>query len=88
LGCLRIPFGKGVCGTVARSGEPSIVPDVHAIPNHIACDALSRSEIVVPVKSHTGQLLAVLDVDSTEVAAFDTVDLEYLQVVADMLAEV
>ena len=74
LGCLRIPFGKGVCGHVAATQEPLIVPDVHAFPGHIACDSASNSEIVVPVFDAAGILAAVLDVDSTDYDAFDAVD--------------
>jgi L-methionine (R)-S-oxide reductase len=74
LGCLRIPFGKGVCGTAAATGETQLVPDVHAFPGHIACDSRSESEIVVPVFDRTGALAAVLDVDSTKKDAFDRVD--------------
>ena len=74
LGCLRIPFGKGVCGTSAQKGETILVKDVHAFPGHIACDARSNSEIVVPVFDRNGNLVGVLDVDSTELAAFDEID--------------
>ncbi|MEM8771083.1 MAG: GAF domain-containing protein [Pseudomonadota bacterium] len=74
LGCLRIPFGKGVCGAAAASGETQIVDDVHAFPGHIACDARSQSEIVVPVKDNTGKLIAVFDVDSDRKAQFDEND--------------
>jgi GAF domain-containing protein len=74
LGCLRIPFGKGVCGTCAETGETQLVPDVHAFPGHIACDSRSNSEIVVPVFDAQGQLAAVLDVDSEQLDAFDEVD--------------
>lgn len=74
LGCLRIPFGKGVCGHVAATLAPVIVPDVHAFPGHIACDSASNSEIVVPVFDGSGRLAAVLDVDSTEYDAFDEID--------------
>lgn len=74
LGCLRIPFGKGVCGAVAASGKTLIVPDVHAFPGHIACDSATNSEIVVPVFDADGLLVAVLDVDSTEPDAFDADD--------------
>ncbi len=79
LGCLRIPFGKGVCGVAAAQGETQVVPDVHAFPGHIACDARSRSEIVVPVRNRDGALIAVLDVDSTEPGAFDAVDRDELE---------
>ncbi|MEQ1607589.1 MAG: GAF domain-containing protein [Hyphomonadaceae bacterium] len=81
LGCLRIPFGKGVCGACATTRETIIVPDVHAFPGHIACDSRSNSEIVVPVFDASGSLVAVLDVDSTSFAAFDEVDARGLEAV-------
>ncbi|HEY2374811.1 MAG TPA: GAF domain-containing protein [Gemmatimonadaceae bacterium] len=74
LGCLEIEFGKGVCGTAAAERRTIVVPDVHAFPGHIACDARSRSEIVVPVFDSSAELVAVLDIDSSEVAAFDEQD--------------
>ncbi|MCC7268252.1 MAG: GAF domain-containing protein [Caulobacteraceae bacterium] len=74
LGCLRIAFGRGVCGTAAATGETQVVADVHAFPGHIACDSRSRSEIVVPVFDAAGALIAVFDVDSAEPAAFDETD--------------
>lgn len=74
LGCLRIPFGRGVCGTAAQQRETQIVDDVHAVENHITCDPRSQSEIVVPVFGADKKLLAVLDIDSEEKAAFDTMD--------------
>lgn len=74
LGCLRIPFSRGVCGAAAKTGEVQIVEDVHAFPGHIACDARSQSEIVVPVYAPDGSLFAVFDVDSTEVGSFDAED--------------
>lgn len=74
LGCLRIAFGRGVCGTAARDLKTQIVEDVHAFPGHIACDSRSVSEIVVPVLDAAGQLIAVFDVDATEKAAFDAID--------------
>jgi len=74
LGCLRIPFGRGVCGTAAETCETQIVEDVHAIQNHIACDARTNSEIVVPVFDGAGDLIAVLDIDSEEKASFDAID--------------
>ncbi len=74
LGCLRIVFGRGVCGAAAIERRTVIVPDVDAFPGHIACDSRSRSEIVVPVFDGGGDLIAVFDVDSTELAAFDEVD--------------
>ena len=78
LGCLRIPFSRGVCGAAARTGDVQIIEDVHAFPGHIACDVRSQSEIVVPVYAPDGTLFAVFDVDSTEVGSFDTVDAEGL----------
>jgi len=85
LGCLRIAFGKGVCGHVAASGEPILVPDVHAFPGHIACDSASNSEVVVPVFDSDGELVAVLDVDSTDFDAFDATDLAGLVAICNSL---
>jgi GAF domain-containing protein len=85
LGCLRIPFGKGVCGHVAATEGAIIVPDVHEFPGHIACDSASNSEIVVPVFDASGTLAAVLDVDSTEYDAFDEVDREGLTAICETL---
>ena len=79
LGCLRIPFGRGVCGAAARDRATQIVADVHAFPGHIACDSRSASEIVVPVFDRDGALIAVFDVDATETAAFDATDAEALE---------
>lgn len=81
LGCLRIPFSRGVCGAAARTGEIQIVEDVHAFPGHIACDARSQSEIVVPVFDRDGKLFAVFDVDSTEVGSFDAEDAKGLSAI-------
>ena len=78
-GCLTIPFSRGVCGAAARTGEVQVVDDVEAFPGHIACDSRSASEIVVPVLDASGDLIAVLDVDATEKAAFDAVDAEALE---------
>lgn len=77
LGCLTIALGRGVCGAVAKTGTSAIENDVHALAQgtaHIACDPNSRSEIVVPCFSGSGNLFAVLDIDSTEVGSFDEVD--------------
>lgn len=74
LGCLRIPFSKGVCGACATQRETIIVPDVHEFPGHIACDSRSESEIVVPVFDRTGSLIAVFDVDSDLRDQFDEAD--------------
>jgi L-methionine (R)-S-oxide reductase len=74
LGCLRIAFGRGVCGTAAAQHRAIIVPDVEAFPGHIACDSRAKSEIVVPVFGPGGALIGVFDVDATELAAFDETD--------------
>ena len=74
VACSRIGNGKGVCGTAWAEEKVLIVPDVDAFPGHIACSALSRSEIVVPVRDHSGRIAAVLDVDSTELAEFSEED--------------
>ena len=74
LGCLEITFGKGVCGTAAAERRTVIVDDVSEFPGHIACDARARSEIVVPVYGRLGELIAVLDVDSEDLAAFGDED--------------
>ena len=79
LGCLRIPFGRGVCGAAARNRATKVVEDVHAFPGHIACDSRSASEIVVPVIDAAGDLIAVFDVDATEKAVFDAVDAAALE---------
>jgi len=79
LGCLRIAFGRGVCGTAAATKQTQVVEDVNAFPGHIACDSRSASEIVVPVLDASGALIAVLDVDATRVAAFDAVDAQALE---------
>ena len=72
--CVRIAFGRGVCGTAAATRQTQVVPDVHAFPGHIACDSASRSEIVVPLLRRDGSLLGVWDVDSPRPARFDEVD--------------
>jgi GAF domain-containing protein len=74
VGCLQIEMGKGVCGTAAARRETVLVPDVHQFPGHIACDANSKSEIVVPVFDGANELIAVLDVDSDRLDAFDEDD--------------
>jgi L-methionine (R)-S-oxide reductase len=74
LGCLEIAFGRGVCGTSAAERRTVLVPDVHAFPGHITCDARSASEIVVPVFGRSGELLAVFDIDSDRPNAFDEDD--------------
>jgi GAF domain-containing protein len=81
LGCLRIAFGRGVCGKAAATGEIQIVDDVNAFPDHIACDSRSVSEIVLPVRDEAGRLIAVLDVDATVPAAFDRTDAAGLEAI-------
>lgn len=82
--CIRIPFGQGVCGAAAESGESQIVEDVHAFPGHIACDAASRSELVVPVVRH-GKVIAVIDLDSPRPARFDEDDADGIEQLAALL---
>ena len=86
IACTRIPFGKGVCGTAWQRAETVIVPNpnVHNFPGHIACSSASNSEIVVPIL-HDGQVVAVLDIDSTDFNTFDETDQLYLEQIAEML---
>ncbi|WP_339279013.1 GAF domain-containing protein [Paenibacillus sp. FSL W8-1187] len=83
--CVRIPVGRGVCGTAAERKETVVVPDVHAFPGHIACDAASRSEIVVPLLAEDGRLLGVLDIDSPAADRFDETDRIHLERFAALL---
>jgi L-methionine (R)-S-oxide reductase len=76
--CVRIPFGKGVCGTAAKNKKTVLVPDVHLFPGHIACDAASQSEIVVPMLKN-GNVIGVLDIDSPIKNRFDEIDQKYLE---------
>ncbi|UOE54700.1 GAF domain-containing protein [Bacillus sp. CMF12] len=82
--CVRIPLGKGVCGTAARQMETVRVEDVHQFPGHIACDAASQSEIVIPLVKE-GNLLGVLDIDSPEKNRFDELDQKYLEDFSEVL---
>lgn len=84
--CIRIPFGQGVCGTAAASGATQLVADVHAFPGHIACDAASRSELVVPVM-RDGQVIAVIDLDSPRPARFDAEDAAGIEALAALAAD-
>lgn len=86
LACTRIHRGRGVCGTAWQSGRTQVVPDVELFPGHIACSAASRSEIVVPVRDASGRIIAVLDIDSTEPAAFDDTDREWLERIVALLS--
>jgi GAF domain-containing protein len=85
MGCLEIPFDRGVCGAAARERRTQLVSDVNAFPGHIACDSAALSEIVVPVEGPGGDLIAVLDLDSREPAAFDEIDREELERIAELL---
>lgn len=82
--CVRIPVGRGVCGTAAEQRTTLVVPDVHAFPGHIACDADSRSELVVPLIAD-GRLLGVLDIDSPQPGRFDEQDARGVERVARVL---
>jgi len=83
--CIRISFGEGVCGAAAASGETQLVEDVHAFPGHIACDANSASELVVPVK-RDGKVIAVIDLDSPKITRFDVEDAAGIEALASMLS--
>lgn len=89
--CVRIPLDRGVCGAAARSGETQRVDDVHAVPDHIACDAASRSELVVPLflpgSSGGDALVGVFDLDSPDPARFDVEDQRGLEEIARMYTE-
>ena len=85
VACMRIPFGKGVCGTAWARNASVVVPDVEAFPGHIACSAASRSEIVVPVHGPDGAVTAVLDIDSDKPAAFDETDRVWLEKIVTLL---
>jgi GAF domain-containing protein len=87
-GCLTIPFARGVCGQCARERRLQNVPDVRAIPHHIACSSATISEIVVPIFDGAGALLAVLDVDSDRPAAFDATDEANLMLINRYFAQV
>ena len=85
LACMHIAYGRGVCGSAWKQRETIVVPDVEAFPGHIACSSLSRSEIVVPLISPDGEVRAVLDIDSKELATFDSVDQHYLETICRMI---
>jgi GAF domain-containing protein len=86
VACVRIPLGSGVCGTAAERRDTVLVADVHAFPGHIACDANSRSEIVIPLVQR-GRLLGVLDLDSPSLARFDDEDRVGLSAIVELLLE-
>ena len=85
VACMHIPFGRGVCGTAWQREETIVVPDVEQFPGHIACSSLSRSEIVVPVLSAAGEVMAVLDIDSRELATFDDTDRLHLEQICKLI---
>ena len=84
IACTRIAYGRGVCGTSWKEDRTVVVPDVELFPGHIACSSESRSEIVVPVRQN-GAIVAVLDIDSRDLATFDDTDRLYLERIADMI---
>ena len=84
-GCLVIAFENGICGAAARTGKTQNVPNVHDRPEHIACSSTTNSEIVVPIKNSKGNVIAVLDVDSDELAAFSDEDVGLLERVCEFL---
>jgi L-methionine (R)-S-oxide reductase len=84
--CIRIPFGQGVCGAAAATGATQLVADVHAFPGHIACDAASRSELVVPVL-RDGHPIAVIDLDSPEIGRFDAEDARGIEALAALIGQ-
>ena len=85
VACMRIGHGKGVCGTAWKEDRTIVVPDVEDFPGHIACSSLSRSEIVVPMHSGSGEVIGVLDIDSTELSTFDRIDAYWLERLAAIL---
>ena len=85
VACMHIPFGRGVCGSAWEQKKTLVVPDVEQFPGHIACSSLSRSEIVVPVFSQANEVIAVLDIDSKELATFDETDRQYLEGICKLI---
>jgi L-methionine (R)-S-oxide reductase len=83
--CIRIPLGVGVCGVAAQTGQTQRVEDVHAFPGHIACDARSRSELVVPIM-RDGVVVGVIDLDSPDLARFDAEDQAGIEALATLLS--
>ena len=88
VACMHIPYGKGVCGSAWKQRETIVVPDVEQFPGHIACSSLSRSEIVVPLFSDSGDVTAVHDIDSKELATFDDTDRRYLETICGLIASI
>ena len=88
VACTRIGFGRGVCGTAWKENETQLVPDVDLFPGHIACSSLSRSEIVVPVRNLQGDVIAVLDVDSSLLNDFSEEDRGNLEEICSWLGQI
>jgi len=88
VACTRIGFGKGVCGTAWKENETQLVPDVDLFPGHIACSSLSRSEIVVPLRNTKGEVIAVLDVDSSLLNDFSEEDRVHLEEICHWLGQI
>ena len=87
VACMHIGFGRGVCGMAWKERKTIIVPDVKLFPGHIACSSLSQSEMVVPVFSKDGVVVAVLDIDSKELSAFDETDKKYMEAICQLLCD-
>ena len=87
VACMHIPYGRGVCGTAWKQKETIVVPDVEKFPGHIACSSLSRSEIVVPLFSKDGEVIAVLDIDSKNLETFDDTDRKYLEAICKLITK-
>ncbi|MBR2150936.1 MAG: GAF domain-containing protein [Prevotella sp.] len=85
VACMHIPYGKGVCGTAWQRAKTVVVPDVEQFPGHIACSSESKSEIVVPVFGNDGKVVAVLDIDSEQLATFDDTDRRYLEEICSLI---
>lgn len=86
-GCLRIPFERGVCGAAARTGLVQLVDDVNTVQDHIACSSTTQSEIVLPVWGRDGEVRAVFDIDSDELANFDSMDQKWLTQICNILSD-
>ncbi len=87
LACSRIAFGRGVCGTAWKEKGSKLVPDVGKFPGHIACDSRSRSEVVVPIYNKTGEVVAVLDIDSDRLDDFSQEDIEGLESLSEIIGK-
>ena len=88
VACIHIPFGRGVCGSAWKQRQTLVVPDVEQFPGHIACSSFSRSEIVVPVFSTDDEVVAVLDIDSKDLATFDDIDRRHLEDICRLIAPI